>query len=204
MAVASNPLTEKYDLCVGDVVMKKILCFVALFTLGQAAYALPILSGSIAGPLDSSTINMQFENDSTAGESILSLILDGNPATPPIIWDSLGFLSGQSAEFLGIGTRVVTLDFLSSFDAGENFLLSGMDPDGDPVPAGIPVSGLLNVAVTAVFSDQSAVRYQFASDPTDGGLRLVVSTPDTPVPAPATLLLLGLSLAGLGLARRRK
>lgn len=179
--------------------MKKILGFVALLTLGQAAYALPMLSGSIAGPLSSTDINIQFQNDSTAGESIVALILGGT--SNGVFWDDAGTLSGQSAHIDGEFSTTLTLSLLSTWGVGDSLLLSGVEANDIDFNAQT-VGDLAGVTVTAAFSNQAEVTGEFVVSDVDGGLRLVTGGSNE-VPAPATLLLLGLSLAGLGFARRK-
>lgn len=172
-------------------------------TLGfvsMSAQAVPMLGGTTTGPDSSFSINFNYINNSTAGETITSLFMDGSTASAfPILWDSIGSLGGQAALVSGIDTQLVTFDFLSSWDPGEIFSLSGVDPDGVPSPAGVTIGQLAGVQVGATFSGGSTSLYEFVDDPTSGaGLRL------SSVPEPGTVALLATGLLGFGMRRRKK
>lgn len=173
-----------------------------LLAATHGAHATPLLDGVTSGPDSDFSINLTFSNLSTAGEIITSLFLDGSTATAyPVLWDSIGTLSGQTATVSGLDTQLVDFSFTSSWDPTESFSLSGMDPDGDPGPVGLTIGELAGVTVGATFSTGATARYRFVDDPAEGaGLRLAAVS----VAEPGALALLGIGLAGFAAARRGK
>jgi hypothetical protein len=106
--------------------------------------------------------------------------------------------------FLDEDTRVLTVEFITSFNPGETFNLGPMDVDGDPSPEVVRVDQLLGVQVLFTFSDNSTALYQFVDDPGPGA-GLVLGLPAAVVAEPGTLALSAMALAGIGLcAPRRK
>lgn len=180
--------------------MKILVCVVTAALWATTAQAVPILSGDTTGPDSSFSINFSYSNDSTAGETIVSMFMDGSTAFAfPIMWDSIGILGGQTAVVGGVDTQLVTFDFTSSWDPSEIFTLSAVDPDGDPGPAGVSIGELAGVQVGAVFSSGATALYQFVDDPApDAGVTLAR------IPEPISLLLFGIGLVGIRLTAAKK
>jgi hypothetical protein len=188
----------------GNTMQNKISLVFAVLALCAATsvQAMPILSGVTSGPDDSFSINFDYTNDSTSGETITQLVMDGSTGTAfPILWDSIGTLSGQTAFVSGVDTQIVTFDFTSSWDPTEIFSLSAVDPDGDPGPVSVTIGQLIGVSVGVTFDSGASLLYAFVDDP-EQGAGLVLE--QISVPEPGTLGLLGIGLAGIGFARKKK
>jgi hypothetical protein len=190
--------------------MNRYLALVAA-ALGVAtaapASAAALVSGSVTGPDNGTTIVINIANDASSTVTIKSIRFDGTTANAfPLIWDGVGPSSGPNSfaqlVFVDEDTPVLTVEFISSFDPGESFSMGPMDVDGGPTPVDVMVSQLLGVEVLFTFSDNSTALYEFIDDPAPGK-GLVLGLPTAAIPEPGTLPLAGIALAGLVLARRR-
>lgn len=191
------------------------IALAAWLGIGLAAevHAAPVVGGIVQGPKDSTSINMRFFNDSSSTLNIKSIRLDGNTAASvPLIWDGVGTSSGPdpfgSLVFLDEDTRVLTVEFITTFNPGELFSMDGVDVDGDPTPEVVDVMDLLGVQVLFTFSDDTTALYEFVEDfevvdESQPGLKLAL-VQDTAVPEPATLALFGAGLAAAVLTRRKR
>jgi hypothetical protein len=188
--------------------MLGILAAAAISAAAAPVSAAPVVSGFVLGPDDGTSVQLKIVNEAASTLDIKSIRIDGNTAALPLIWDGVGPSSGPDMfgqlTFLDEDTRVLTVEFITSFNPGETFNLGPMDVDGDPSPEVVRVDQLLGVQVLFTFSDNSTALYQFVDDPGPGA-GLVLGLPAAVVAEPGTLALSAMALAGIGLcAPRRK
>ena len=128
--------------------LKKVGGYVTGFALAGmlslgSAHATPMAGGVTSGP-DSSffPINMTFTNNSTSGESITNVVMDGSTATAfPILWDFVGIVTVDpgivTGGISGEDTQVLTFFGITGWTPGLSYFLEFVDPDGDPGPEGV-------------------------------------------------------------------
>lgn len=170
----------------------------AAFGVANAAFV-----GATSGPDDSFSINFSFSNPEAL--SVSSMSIDGSTATAGnIVWDGIGTPGGTavlSGAPAGEDTSLMSFAF-SSFGTGDTFTLSSVDPDFVPGDPSVPISGLIGVLVTVIFSDASTFVGQFVDDPAQGAGLILAEVSDVPVPGALLLFLSG--IGGLAAARRKK
>lgn len=183
--------------------------FVSIVVLAGAASADPLAAAYTNGP-DSSVfpINLTFENLPASTADITSIVLDGSTgAFFPIVWDSVAPVGGTASSAListlGVDTQVVTFNFGGDgFNPGENFTLTGVDPDpvGNP-DGGVTIGQLLGTTIQFNFTGGGSLIGTFVDNPAEGaGL---VWRESGRVPEPAMLCLVALGMGAVALRRRR-
>ncbi len=191
--------------------MKKLMLALAVgaaLIAPVSAQAAAVISGSVAGPDDTFTIDMLFQNDLSSTLNITSMSIDGGSATPvALLWDSLSYTgpTGATVGVSGVDTSVLTFTFGGDgWNPGESFRVHGVDPDAVDDPFyGATVLSLLGTKVTFGFSDSSSKVFSFVDDAAEGaGLKLNVSSA---VPEPATwaMMIAGFGMVGSLIRRRR-
>ena len=167
-----------------------------------------VITAVFFGPDSDFEIDLQVTNDPSSTSDIVSLVLDGGTATAfPVLWDDAGSAidpAGATSGISGENSQKLTINFADSpdgFNPTDFFQLIGMDPDGDPGPAGVTVGQLIGVTLTATFRDHSVFVGRFVDDPSEaGGLTLEGAQ----VPEPVSLSLLGAGMAAFALRRRNR
>lgn len=131
---------------------------------------------SFAGPLNSFGINLSVTNASTL--EVRSFGISGHTAKFPVVWDSVGVISGPATVLGTNGTD--TEHFLtrfSGFAPGEAVKYTGIDPDfaGD-TSSGVRVLDLTGCRAIVMFSNGTTGFGEF--HPTDKGtLQAIISRP---------------------------
>lgn len=187
--------------------MFKSICaaaFCAAALVAGSAHAAVL--GATSGPDTSFSINFAFVND--GGPDILSLSLDGSTGLNPVFWDGLGSPGGTAtlASTSGEDTTLAVFNFVAgSFADGDSFTLTGVDPDFVIGSPSVPISGLLGVSVSAVYSNATSFFGTFVDNPDEGaGLILVGDMSKVPVPAALPLMLAGIGMLGMARRKQRK
>lgn len=193
--------------------MKKLLPIAFAAILGgcvaSAAQAAAVVNGSVFGPDDSQTVKLKIADDAGSTLDIKSIQFNGNTAASfPLVWHLVGPSTGPDQfgqlTFIGEDSRVLTVEFITTFNPGETFELGPIKILNDATADPVKVSSLLGVEVLFTFSDNSTALYEFIDDPArEAGL--ILGLPGAMgVPEPGTLTLMGAGLAVLGFARRTR
>lgn len=194
--------------------MKRILIGVfvlAALCLPMSAFAAAIGGGWTSGPNSSFSINFTFENVVGSTSDIVGIQINGATAGGgTIIWDSVGSVTdpaGASSIIGGVDTALLNISFTDNpdgFNPGEQFSLSGIDPDWEGAPSsGITIGDIIGVQVLFLFEDASQLLYAFVDDPEEGAGLVLEAVNPSAVPIPAAVWLLGSGLLGLAGLRRK-